>query len=103
MLYLKPRLLGSVGLDDALLKADKKACVRCGPCGVGEKALYLNSYWLDRRWYIPISNIQRAYKRVAMSKGGFTGKGMFGSYFDIIRSTCADVTTENLFSRASAE
>ena len=79
MLYLKPRLLGSVGLDDALLKADKKACVRCGPCGVGEKALYLNSYWLDRRWYIPVSNIQRAYKRVAMSKGGFTGKGMFGS------------------------
>ena len=38
MLYLKPRLLGSVGLDDALLKADKKACVHCGPCGVGELA-----------------------------------------------------------------
>ena len=79
MLYLKPRLLGSVGLDDALLKADKKACVHCGPCGVGEHALYLNSYWLDRRWYIPVSNIQRAYKRVAMSKGGFTGKGIFGA------------------------
>ena len=79
MLYLKPRLLGSVGLDDALLKADKKACVHCGPCGVGELALYLNSYWLDRRWYIPVSNIQRAYKRVAMSKGGFTGKGIFGA------------------------
>ena len=79
MLYLKPRLLGSVGLDDALLKADKKACVHCGPCGVGEYALYLNSYWLDRRWYIPVSNIQRAYKRVAMSKGGFTGKGIFGA------------------------
>ena len=79
MLYLKPRLLGSVGLDDALLKADKKSCVHCGPCGVGEHALYLNSYWLDRRWYIPVSNIQRAYKRVAMSKGGFTGKGIFGA------------------------
>ena len=79
MLYLKPRLLGSVGLNDALLKADKKACVHCGPCGVGEHALYLNSYWLDRRWYIPVSNIQRAYKRVAMSKGGFTGKGIFGA------------------------
>ena len=79
MLYLKPRLLGSVGLDDTLLKADKKSCVHCGPCGVGEHALYLNSYWLDRRWYIPVSNIQRAYKRVAMSKGGFTGKGIFGA------------------------
>lgn len=79
MLYLKPRLLGSVGLDDAVLKADKTACVHCGPCGVGEQALYLNSYWLDRRFYIPVSNIQRAYKRIAMSKGGFTGKGVFGA------------------------
>ena len=79
MLYLKPRLLGNVGLDDAVLKADKKSCAHCGPCGVGEHALYLNSYWLDCRWYVPVSNIQRAYKRVAMSKGGFTGKGMFGA------------------------
>ena len=79
MLYLKPRLLGTVGLDDALLKADKKACVQCGPCGVGEHALYLNSYWLDRRYYVPVSNVRRAYKRVAMSKGGFTGKGIFGA------------------------
>ncbi|MBQ8664720.1 MAG: hypothetical protein IJ474_02950 [Mailhella sp.] len=79
MLYLKPRLLGTVGLDDALLKADKKVCVQCGPCGVGEHALYLNSYWLDRRYYVPVSNVRRAYKRVAMSKGGFTGKGIFGA------------------------
>ena len=43
MLYLKPRLLGNVGLDDAVLKADKKACAHCGPCGVGEHALYLNT------------------------------------------------------------
>ncbi len=79
MLYLKPKLLGTVGLDDALLKADKKACVQCGPCGVGEHALYLNSYWLDRRFYVPVTNVRRAYKRVAMSKGGFTGKGIFGA------------------------
>ena len=79
MLYLKPKQLGKVGLGDAVLKADKKSCAHCGPCGVGEHALYLNSYWLDRRWYVPVSNVRRAYKRVAMSKGGFTGKGMFGA------------------------
>lgn len=79
MLYFKPAKLGTVGLDDTTLKADKLACKHFGPCGVGEKALYLNSLFLDRRFYVPVSNIQRAYKRVAMSKGGFTGKGIFGS------------------------
>lgn len=79
MLYFKPALLGSVGLGDKELKEDKKACRVFGPCGVGQKALYLNSLFMDRRFYIPVSNIQRAYKRVAMSKGAFTGKGIFGS------------------------
>ncbi len=79
MLYFKPAKLGTIGLEDKALKADKMSCRNFGPCGVGEKALYLNSLFLDRRFYVPISNVRRAYKRVAMSKGGFTGKGVFGS------------------------
>ncbi len=79
MLYFKPVRLGDVGLDDSTLKADKTACRRFGPCGVGEKALYLNSYFRDCRYYVPVSNIRRAYKRVALSKGAYTGKGIFGS------------------------
>lgn len=78
-MYFKPSCLGQVRLENDVLKADKKACKKYGPCGVGEKALYLNSIFLDRRFYIPVTNIHRAYKRVAMSKGGFTGKGAFGS------------------------
>ena len=61
------------------LKADKKACRKIGPCGVGKKALYLNSFYIDRRFYIPYGAITRVFKRVAMSKGGFTGKGAFAS------------------------
>ena len=79
MLYFKPAKLGSAGLNDRELKEDRKSCLVFGPCGVGHKALYLNSLFMERRFYIPVSNIQRAYKRVAMSKGGFTGKGIFGS------------------------
>ncbi len=79
MLYFKPARLGSRGLDDKELKDDRKSCLVFGPCGVGRKALYLNSLFMDRRFYVPVSNIRRAYKRVAMSKGGFTGKGIFGS------------------------
>jgi len=79
MLYFKPALLGKIGLAADRLKADKKNCLLFGPCGVGAEALYLNSFFLDRRFYIPVSNIRRAYKRVALSKGAFTGKGIFGS------------------------
>jgi hypothetical protein len=46
---------------------------------VGQKALYLNSFFIDRRYYLPISSVTRVYKRIAMSKGGFSGKGMFAS------------------------
>ena len=79
MLYFKPARLGSAGLGDKELRDDRKSCLVFGPCGVGHKALYLNSLFMERRFYVPASNIQRAYKRVAMSKGGFTGKGIFGS------------------------
>ena len=61
------------------LKADKKACRKIGPCGVGKKALYLNSFYIDRCYYIPYGAITRVFKRVAMSKGGFTGKGVFAT------------------------
>lgn len=62
-----------------VLKEDKKHCKRFGPCGVGKEAVYLNSFYLDRIFYIPTSSVTRVFKRVAMSKGGFTGKGIFAT------------------------
>lgn len=56
-------------------EGDKKSCKRYGPCGVGEQALYLNSFFIDRRYYVALESVRRVFKRVAMSKGGFTGKG----------------------------
>ena len=41
--------------------------------------MYLSSFYIDRRDYIPISSVKRIFKRIAMSKGGFTGKGVFGT------------------------
>ena len=40
-----PAQLGLAHLDKATLEADKKACKKIGPCGVGKKALYLNSFY----------------------------------------------------------
>lgn len=75
----KPIRLGNEGLEQEALKADRKACRKIGPCGVGEKALYLNSFFIDRRYYVPFTSVTRVFKRVAMSKGGFSGRGMFAS------------------------
>ena len=74
-----PVRLGKQAIEPQSLAADKKRCRRFGPCGVGEKALYLNSFFIDRRYYVPLESVRRVFKRVAMSKGGFTGKGIFGA------------------------
>ncbi len=79
MFLFKPAPLNSSILDDDSLKTDKKNCIHFGPCGVGDKALYLNSFFIERTYYVPVETVRRVYKRVAMSKGGFTGKGIFGA------------------------
>lgn len=74
-----PSPIGKKTLDADSLEKDVKACRRFGPCGVGRQALYLGGRFLDRRYYIPWKEVKRVFKRVAMSKGGFSGKGVFGS------------------------
>ena len=71
--------LGHGKLPEEVLGGDKKACRKIGPCGLGKQALYLGSRFVSRWYYVPWTNVQRVYKRVAMSRGGYTGKGVFGS------------------------
>ena len=78
-MIFKPVQLGQEALERDVLAADRKSCKRFGPCGVGEKALYLSSFYLNCRYYLPYAGITRVYKRVAMSKGGYSHKGVFAS------------------------
>jgi len=78
MLWMLTPLGGRV-LDSRELEIDKAQCRKIGSCGVGKKALYLGGRYLSRRYYLPWSDIRRVFKRVAMSPGGFSGKGVFGS------------------------
>lgn len=78
-MIFKPVQLGREALDRDVLIADRKSCKRFGPCGVGEKALYLSSFYLNCRYYLPYGGITRVFKRVAMSKGGYSHKGVFAS------------------------
>lgn len=75
----KPKCLGNVSLTRDELTNDKKHCRKFGPCAVGEKAIYLNSFYFERRYYVSLPSVKRAFKRIAMSKGGFTGKGLFAT------------------------
>ncbi|MGI6075184.1 MAG: hypothetical protein ACOYD9_02290 [Pyramidobacter sp.] len=74
-----PKPFGTQRLSRAQLAADKKSAYKAGPCGVGEKALYFNSFYFPRRYYVCWSDLSRVFKRVALSRGGFTGKGVFAS------------------------
>lgn len=78
-MIIKPKNLSSSTLTDEELRQDRRDCARYGPCGIGEKALYMGGLWLDRKYCVPFSSAERIYKQVAMSKGGFTGKGIFAS------------------------
>lgn len=78
-MIFRPKQLGNKALDLRELEEDKKKCRKIGPCGVGKKAIYLNSFYIDRQYYVVFSSVTRVFKRIAMSKGGFTGKGLFAS------------------------
>lgn len=78
-MIFKPRLLGTTSMTNDELAADRKAAAVIGPCAVGEKALYVNSFYISRFYYVCYKDISRVFKRVAMSRGGYTGKGVFGS------------------------
>ena len=76
---IRPQRLGKDTLPENELKEDKKSCHKFGPCGVGQKAIYLNSFYIDRQCYVPMKSVKRVFKRIAMSKGGFTGRGVFAT------------------------
>lgn len=78
-MILRPGCLVEERLSKDELREDKKNSRRFGPCAVGEKAVYLNSFYIERMYYIPLQSVKRIYKRIAMSKGGFTGKGVFAT------------------------
>ena len=74
-----PVPLSSSVLPPDVLHRDAASASHFGPAGVGEKAVYLGSFMMERHRYVPYDAITRIYKRVAMTKGGFSGRGMFAS------------------------
>ena len=71
--------LGATALPRDVISSDKRRALRVGPCAIGSKALFVNSFYIKRMYYVVYGDISRVFKRVAMSKGGYTGRGIFGA------------------------
>ena len=73
-----PRPLSSLTFSRDELKTDKATRLKFGQCALGKKALYVGTYLLSNRFYIPLVRVKRVYKRLAVTKGYYEGK-VFGS------------------------
>ncbi len=68
-MIIPPKKLGKSSLSYEEIRTDKKNCFKYGPAGMGEKAIYLNSFYFGRCYYIPLTNVKRVFKRLAIAKG----------------------------------
>lgn len=73
-MYIPSKSLSEHKLPPDILRIDKKCCTEYADFGLGDKALYVDYFSCSRMGYIPLSAIERVYKRLAVSKGFFEGK-----------------------------
>ena len=73
-----PKALSSSSFSREELAADKKEAVRYGHCALGKRAVYVGRFGLGCTHYLPLTRVERVFKRLAVSKGFYEGK-TFGS------------------------
>lgn len=73
------KAIGERKLSPEDLKTDRKNCIHYEETGLGRKALFLPFLGIGRRAYIPLSSIDRVYKRLYVSKGFFKEGKIYGS------------------------
>ncbi|MBO7251881.1 MAG: hypothetical protein J6V25_04570 [Oscillospiraceae bacterium] len=77
-MYILPKAFSKQTLPPEKLRLDRKFCTEYEDFGLGEEALYLEYLFCNRMGYIPLSAIERVYKRLGVSKGFYEGK-MYGT------------------------
>lgn len=77
MIPIARQPLSDARLSGDDLKADMKTVTKYEDCGLGRKALYLKNLF-PRMCYIPYQNVERIFKRLAVSKGYYEGR-VFGT------------------------
>jgi hypothetical protein len=74
-----PKALCETELTQEELKSDKKSARRYDDCALGDKALYLGAFGLSRVLYVPLTRVERVFKRLAVSKGFFEEGKIYGT------------------------
>ena len=77
-MYIAPKSLSEQKLQPDVLRVDRTCCTEYGDYGLGDKALYVEYFACNRMGYIPLSAIERVYKRLAISQSYFKGN-LFGT------------------------
>ena len=78
-MLIAPKALSSSTLSREELAADKKEAVHYGHCALGKRAVYVGSFGLfSCTHYLPLTRVERVFKRLAVSKGFYEGKA-FGT------------------------
>jgi len=77
-MLVAPFALSDIRLSRAELATDKKGALIFDNCSLGKKALYLGFWAFDNARYLPLKQVERVYKRLAISKGYYEGKS-FGT------------------------
>ena len=78
-MYVAPKSLSDTTLPADVLREDKLGCTHFDECGLGKQALYLGAFGISRMRYIPLSRIERVFKRLAVSKGFFEQGKIYGT------------------------
>ena len=78
-MYIPPKALSEKTLSPEILRPDRVTCTHYEDFGLGDKALYVGMYGLSRVGYIPLSAIQRVYKRLGVTKGFFEQGKIYGT------------------------
>ena len=73
-MYIPPKSLSEHKLPSEILRLDKKSCTEYEDFGLGDEALYVEYFACSRMGYIPLTAIDRVFKRLGVSKGFFEGK-----------------------------
>lgn len=78
-MYIPPKSLSEKKLPPEKLRPDRIYCTHYEDFGLGDEALYVGIFGFSRVGYIPLSAIQRVYKRLAVSKGFFEQGKIYGT------------------------
>ncbi|MGM9550289.1 MAG: hypothetical protein ACI3V5_10685 [Faecousia sp.] len=78
-MYIPPKALSVKTLPPEVLRPDRVCCTHYEDFGLGDQALYVGMFGISRIGYIPLSAIERVYKRLGVTKGFFENGKIYGT------------------------